>query len=75
VRVRGAPKLAATLVEQRAAAKLFLDLATLRIDAPVGGVDDWRWQGPTPELGRWAERLGSPNLVHRAERAAKGRHG
>jgi 5'-3' exonuclease len=73
VTVRGAPKLAATLVAQRAAAELFLTLATLRTDAPVGTVDDWRWQGPTPELGAWAGRLGSPNLVNRAERAAKGR--
>jgi 5'-3' exonuclease len=73
VRVRGAPKLAATLVEQRAAARLFLDLATLRTDAPVGGVDDWRWRGPTPDLADWAERLGSRNLVIRAERASIGR--
>jgi len=73
VTVRGAPKLAATLAAQRAAADLFLTLATLRTDAPVGTVDDWRWDGPTPELASWAERLGSPNLVNRAERAAKGR--
>jgi 5'-3' exonuclease len=70
VTVRGATKLGATLAAQRAAAGLFLTLATLRIDADVGTVDDWRWQGPTPELGQWAERLGSPNLVTRAERIA-----
>ncbi|MGH9050159.1 MAG: 5'-3' exonuclease [Acidimicrobiia bacterium] len=73
VTVRGAAKLAATLTAQRADAELFLDLATLRTDAPVGTVDEWRWRGPTPELASWAERLGSPNLVNRAERAMKGR--
>jgi 5'-3' exonuclease len=73
VTVRGATKLAATLAAERAAAELFLTLATLRTDAPVGAVDDWRWTGPTPQLARWSGRLGSPNLVSRAERAAKGR--
>jgi len=73
VTVRSAPKLAATLATHRAEAKLFLDLATLRTDTPVGAVDDWRWRGPQPELADWAERLGSTNLMSRAERAAKGR--
>ena len=73
VAVRGATKLAATLSAQRAAAELFLTLATLRTDAPVGTVDDWRWDGPMPDLASWSERLGSPNLVSRAGRAAKGR--
>ncbi|MGQ0804793.1 MAG: 5'-3' exonuclease [Actinomycetota bacterium] len=73
VTVRSAPKLATTLAAQRGEAKLFLDLATLRTDAPVGTVDEWRWRGPQPELAEWAERLGSPNLMSRAERAAKGR--
>ena len=70
VTVRGAAKLGATLAAERAAAGLFLTLATLRTDADVGTVDDWRWQGPAPELGQWAERLGAPNLVSRAERLA-----
>lgn len=73
VTVRGAAKLASTLANRRGDAQLFLTLATLRTDAPVGTVDDWRWRGPTPELAAWAERLGSPNLVRRAERATKGR--
>jgi 5'-3' exonuclease len=73
VTVRSAPKLATTLATNRAEAKLFLTLATLRTDAPVGAVDEWRWRGPAPELAEWSERLGSPNLVSRAERAAKGR--
>ncbi len=73
VTVRGAAKLGATLAGQRARAGLFLTLATLRTDADVGTVDDWRWRGPTPELAEWAERLGSTNLVTRVERTAKGR--
>jgi 5'-3' exonuclease len=73
VKVRGAAKLAGTLVEQREAAQLFLTLATLRTDAPVGTVAEWRWQGPTAELAGWGERLGSPNLVNRAERLAERR--
>jgi 5'-3' exonuclease len=67
-RVRGAERLAATLAAGRAVAARFKDLATLRIDAPVGLVDDWEWRGPTPDLGDWCARFGSPRL---AERAAK----
>jgi 5'-3' exonuclease len=75
VAVRGAAKLAATLAAAREAAELFLDLATLRTDADVGVVDDWEWRGATDELPRWAERLGSANLVPRAERLARQRFG
>lgn len=70
VTVRGAAKLGATLAAERAAAGLFLTLATLRTDADVGAVDDWQWRGPTPELAQWGERLGATNLVDRAERLA-----
>ena len=70
VTVRGAAKLGTTLAEQRDQVGLFLTLATLRTDAEVGAVDDWRWPGPTPELASWAERLGATNLVSRAERLA-----
>ena len=62
------------LAEQREHALLFRDLATLRTDAPVGAVDDWRWRGPAPGLEAWAERLGAPGMVKRAERLA-GRRG
>jgi 5'-3' exonuclease len=75
VAVRGAAKLAATLAAARDAAELFLDLATLRTDADVGVVDDWEWRGATDELPRWAERLGSANLVPRTERLARQRFG
>ena len=71
--VRGAAKLAATLGEGNKEAMLFRDLATLRADAPVGTVDDWRWRGPRPELEQLTERLGAPELLVRARKAADGR--
>jgi 5'-3' exonuclease len=73
VTVRGAPKLAATLGGGHKEAMLFRDLATLRADAPVGTVDDWRWRGPAPELEQWTDRLGAPDLLARARKAAEGR--
>jgi 5'-3' exonuclease len=73
VDVRGAARLASTLAEQRHDAELFRTLATLRTDADVGTVDDWCWCGPTPEFAGWAERLGRPAMVARAEGLAAGR--
>jgi 5'-3' exonuclease len=73
VEVRGPAKLAATLVAQRDLVTLFRDLATLRTDAPVGTVDDWRWPGPTPAFQQWAERLDAPGLAQRAGRLAERR--
>jgi 5'-3' exonuclease len=73
VEVRGAPKLAATLVAERDLAMLFRGLATLRTDAEVGAVDDWLWRGPTSGLDEWAERLAAPGLVERARRLAERR--
>lgn len=70
VAVRGGARLAATLAEAGEQAHLFRVLATLRRDAAVGRVDDWRWRGPTAELATWTERLGAPALVERAERLA-----
>jgi 5'-3' exonuclease len=73
VTVRGAPKLAATLADGRREVLLFRDLATLRVDAPVGAVDDWRWRGPAADLDAWAHRLDAPELLTRARHAAEGR--
>jgi 5'-3' exonuclease len=73
VDVRGAVKLATTLHEHRADADLFKVLATLRTDHPVGAVDEWRWTGPTPELAQWAQRLGAPGILSRADRLASQR--
>ncbi|HUM17074.1 MAG TPA: 5'-3' exonuclease H3TH domain-containing protein [Candidatus Nitrosotalea sp.] len=74
VPVRGAARLAATLAEQRERALLFRALATLRTDAPIGvDVDGLQWSGPRPELGMWAERLGTPALHERAMALAAAR--
>ncbi len=75
VTVRGAAKLAQTLSAQRDLAMLFRDLATLRTDAPVGSVDEWRWPGPTDAFGAWAERLGIAAVADRARRLAERRGG
>jgi 5'-3' exonuclease len=73
VTVRGAPKLATALADGRKEVELFRTLATLRDDAPVGAVDDWRWHGPTAEFEPWSERLDAPDLLRRARKAAEGR--
>ncbi len=64
--VRGVDRLAATLTAGRDVAARFKVLATLRIDAPVGTVDEWEWKGPRPELADWCVRFGSPRLADRA---------
>jgi 5'-3' exonuclease len=70
VQVRGAGRLAETLASARAAAELFVTLATLRTDSKVGVVDEWEWHGPTSEFDGWAERLGRPALATRAKKLA-----
>ncbi len=70
VTVRGAGTLAATLAGSRELAARFVELATLRTDAAVGSVDDWRWTGPEAEFEGFAERLGAGGLVARMERLA-----
>jgi 5'-3' exonuclease len=66
VEVRGAKSLAAALQEHRDAAELFKVLATLRTDADVGRVDEWRWAGPRTELQDWVERLDAGRMYERA---------
>ena len=61
--LRSVDRLAATLAAGREVAACFKVLATLRTDADVGTVDDWRWTGPTDAFGDWCERLGSPRLL------------
>ena len=71
VDVRGAARLAETLAAGRADALLFRRLATLVRDVPgLGGVDDWRWRGPTPEFDAVCGRLGAAGLRERANRLA-----
>lgn len=71
--LRGAARLAAALREGRRAVALFKVLATLRRDADVGAVDDWRWTGPTPGFPAWCARFGRPELADRAGRLARAR--
>ena len=70
--LRGAPKLAATLVANLQDALLFRIIATVRTDAITlpGGVEDLRWRGPAPEFAAIAEWLGSPELMTRASKLA-----
>jgi 5'-3' exonuclease len=71
--LRGVDRLAATLSAAREVAALFKVLATLRIDADVGTVDDWRWTGPKRTFAAWCERFGQPRLLQRAEKLANTR--
>jgi len=65
--VRGASKLAATLVANRADALLFRRLATLETDAPVpDSVDALRWVGPRPDFGARCAAIDAPGLADRA---------
>jgi len=58
------------LADRRDQALLFKTLATLRTDAPLfRRVDELRWRGPTSEFAGWAERMESPRLVARADKA------
>ena len=68
VAVRGAPALAANLRAQRADARLFRTLATLRFDAPLEeSLDDLEWTGPNePALTELATRIGDAQLVDQA---------
>jgi 5'-3' exonuclease len=71
--VRGTDRLAATLSAGRKVADRFKDLATLRYDADVGVVDDWRWTSATADFADWCARFGSPRLADRAATLAKKR--
>jgi 5'-3' exonuclease len=70
--LRGAPKLAATLVEHLADAVLFRTIATVRRDAITlpGGVDDLRWNGPHADFETVAASIDAPNLARRAAHLA-----
>jgi len=71
VAVRGAARLATTLMEQRERAMVFRTLATVRIDAPIGvDVDGLGWAGPRSDFPAWSERLGAPALQARAAKLA-----
>ncbi len=71
--LRGVERLAATLAAGRDVVACFKVLATLRNDAEVGTVDDWRWRAPTDGFEDWCERLGAPRLLSRAQALANAR--
>ena len=64
-------RLAAILAEQREQALLFRTLATLRDDAELfDSVDTLKWRGPTASFAAFANGIGAPELIARAEKAA-----
>lgn len=74
VQVRGAARLARTLVEERERAVLFKQLATLDPTAPVSDdVEDLVWVGPRPTFPSIVARLDGGALLRRAEELAIGR--
>ena len=66
VTVRGAAKLAATLVENFDDALLFRRIATVdRVGPRVGTVDELEFAGPRPGFADFCERIDAPGLAHR----------
>jgi 5'-3' exonuclease len=67
VSVRGAPKLAATLVERSNEAEMFRHLTTLRTDVPLDeDLDDLAWKGVDgPAFGSLCGELGFESLLER----------
>jgi 5'-3' exonuclease len=74
VTVRGAAKLGATLQEGRGDARLFKELATLRIDRSLlGAVEELRWRGPTSDFAPLCADMDAPGIARRAEALAASR--
>lgn len=69
-KVRGAPKLAATLAAHRAEAGLYRTLATLRLDVPLPEtLEALEWPGADRTAWRaWCERSGAETLLERPAR-------
>ncbi len=69
--VRQAPRLAATLEAQRADALLYRRLATLRTDAPIGTLEEARFDGvPRQRFRALCDALGAGELRERPRRWA-----
>jgi len=69
VKVRGADRLAATLVERRDEALLYKRLATLREDVPLReSLEDLEWRGARPELRDFCARIGFGDFAARVKR-------
>ncbi|MFZ0996396.1 MAG: 5'-3' exonuclease H3TH domain-containing protein [Candidatus Dormiibacterota bacterium] len=74
VSVRGAERLAVTLRESSELARLFLDLATLRVERDLlPSVAALRWSGPGPGLAAMLESWGTGSLMKRVADLAAGR--
>jgi len=71
--LRGAPKLAASLSENRELALLFRRIATTVDTVPVGTVAEWRWDGPTADFADFCDDLGVPRLAEKAAGLARAR--
>lgn len=65
VPVRGVAKLAATLAAHRDDVMLYRDLATLRTDAEVGTVAQWRWTGMAEGGGDLLASIDALDVVKR----------
>lgn len=71
VTVRGATRLAETLVRERETALLFKDLATLRTEPVlIGSVEALRWSAPRWDLAQACGLLDAAGLAERALRLA-----
>jgi 5'-3' exonuclease len=65
---------ASVLGDRLPLALLFKTLATLRTDAPLfSDVEELRWSGLTNALPMWAERMESPRLLERCQKAVEAR--
>ena len=74
VTVRGAAKLATTLQEGQQEARLFKELATLRIDRSLlAQVEELRWRGPTDDFADLCDAMDAPGMARRAEALAASR--
>jgi 5'-3' exonuclease len=76
VTARGAAKLAATLRDDIEHARLFKDLATLRVDRSLlSNTDDLRWRGPRADFAEICAGLDASGVASRAEKLAASRAG
>lgn len=71
VSVRGSAKLATTLADHFEDALLFRRIATVEYDAPTfDDLAELAWTGPATRFDELADRIGSANLVRRADSLA-----
>jgi len=74
VKVRGAPRLGATLADRREDAMLYRSLATLALDVPLtDDLESLRWSGPKDDWASVCESLGQGGLERQAHALAASR--